>query len=81
MKIKVYDNGGKTWDRYTVSIDEDVYSMSANATSPDGFNQYWGELKDFDKPMSRFGKRLYIDEGQVPEEVCKAIAQRAQLTD
>ena len=47
MKIKVYDNGGKTADRYTVEIihfngDTDFFGMSDNATSPNGFNQYIG---------------------------------------
>lgn len=44
MKIRIYDNKGKTWDRYTVMIPEGfgyhVYGMSENPTSPNGFNQY-----------------------------------------
>ena len=47
MKVKVYDNGGKTVDRYTVEIqhwngESDYYGMSDNATAPNGFNQYLG---------------------------------------
>ncbi len=47
--IKIYDNGGKTTDRYTVIINEDVYYMSFN---PDRINEicsYTGNIEDFNK--------------------------------
>ena len=45
-KIVVYDNGGKTFDRYTIVIDDlDVFGMSLNPLSVQGFNQYCGNLK------------------------------------
>ena len=44
MKITIFDNGGKTFDRYTVFIDNNVFGMSNNPTSPQGFNQVIGEM-------------------------------------
>jgi hypothetical protein len=42
--ITVYDNGGKTIDRYTIIIRRnqgyDVYGMSSNPFSSQGFNQF-----------------------------------------
>ena len=43
-KIRVFDNGGETFDRYTIVIDNNVYGMSDNADQANGFNQYIGEL-------------------------------------
>jgi hypothetical protein len=45
MTIDIYDNGGKTFDRYTIFIDNFVYGMSEN---PLGFNQYCGDYKRID---------------------------------
>ncbi len=42
MNIQVYDNGGETFDRYTVIIDNDVFGMSENPLSASGFNQWCG---------------------------------------
>ena len=44
MKIRIYDNKGKTFDRYTVIIDKDMYGMSSDPLGPRGFNQYGGEV-------------------------------------
>ena len=45
--IRVFDNGGNSWDRYTVVIfdgkEMNVYGMSVNADMPNGFNQWLGE--------------------------------------
>jgi hypothetical protein len=48
MVIRIFDNKGETMDRYTVVIDESYYSMSENALSPDGFNQYGGQRIDLE---------------------------------
>lgn len=37
MKLKVYDNDGKTFDRYTIIIDDEVIGVSLNPDSPNGF--------------------------------------------
>ena len=43
MKIKGYDNGGSTLDRYTIIIGKDVWIMSHNPTSPQGICLYFGK--------------------------------------
>ena len=40
--VRVFDNGGISFDRYTVLIDGDAFGMSHNPNSPQGFNQYIG---------------------------------------
>ena len=46
-KLLVYDNEGRTFDRYTVIFPNgDVYGMSENSTSPQGFNQFLGNMNE-----------------------------------
>ena len=45
--IKIYDNKGKTFDRYTVVAGSDVYGMSEDQT-PQGFNMYIGTTDEVD---------------------------------
>lgn len=71
--IEIYDNEGKTFDRYTVIIDGDVFGMSENPLSPQGFNQYSGKLHEL--PMARNnGERITLE--SLPDEVQKAIELR-----
>jgi hypothetical protein len=77
-EISVYDNGGKTADRYTVIIGNDVYSMSDNATAPNGVNMYAGEIgtdvhPDFIKRMKK------VKVNSLPQSVQKAITQRMKM--
>ena len=37
--VKVFDNGGATFDRYTIVTKDALYTMSSNPLSPSGFNQ------------------------------------------
>jgi hypothetical protein len=68
-KTIVYDNNGKTFDRYTIfTPDGSVYGMSENAT---GFNQYLGE-KDEVRKGSHLGKKLT----SVPEGIKSAVLGR-----
>jgi hypothetical protein len=87
MKIKVYDNGGKTFDRYTVvierktkgALDKDMYGMSFNPNSPQGFNQYEGPVGSgwtARQLAKQLGKRLKWSD--VPEEVKRAAKQRLE---
>jgi hypothetical protein len=69
----IYDNGGKTWDRYTVIIKGSVYGMSINACMPDGFNQYCGEESELPGVP---GKDKKIGLGKVNAQVTQAIIQR-----
>ena len=70
--VEVWDNGGRSADRYAVIIGDDVYAMSENAMSPNGVNMYVGELKDL--PGARDGVRVSLD--KLPEAVRKAIVSR-----
>ena len=64
--VNVYDNGGITFDRYTVIIDDDVYLMSLNPMSPQGLNQYAGTREEIKGDL---GKQLF----HVPKEIQRAI--------
>jgi predicted nucleic acid-binding Zn finger protein len=54
-KVKVFDNGGTAFDRFTVYIhdpaakDYDVYLMSHDACMPDGYCQYVNYLTEIDE--------------------------------
>ena len=77
-RTEVFDNGGITFDQYTVIIDEEfVFGMSVNPTSPQGFNQFCGKI----------GKGLFLvhlrsESGdkkllyELPKEVQEAIRLR-----
>ena len=73
--IKVFDNQGRTFDRYTVVIGKNVFTMSKNTTSPQGFNQYAGELgKDINLDILQKGELVkYLS---LPKDVQKAIQDR-----
>lgn len=80
-RVKAYDNGGTTWDRYTVVIlrrhhnitQYDIYGMSENALSPQGFNQYSNTVQRRDA-LPLLGKRVNVQD--LPHEVISAIEQR-----
>lgn len=72
--IEVYDNGGETFDRYTIIIDGEVYGMSHNPQSPQGFNQFSGMLSEL--PNARQGDAVTIE--SLPEDVQRAIEERAR---
>ena len=70
MEIKVFDEPDSNYiDRYTVIIDEDVFTMSENPNSPQGFNQYWGNTKEFSNKYFESKKELT----RIPIEIVKAI--------
>lgn len=75
MPIFVYDNGGETVDRYTIIIDTEVFGMSENALSPNGFNQYCGRVGD-DIPIGRFDDEPVIGLRTLPRDVLLAIIHR-----
>ena len=67
--VVVYDNGGKSFDRYTVfTPDGSVYGMSENAS---GFNLYIGEEGEISKG-SHLGKKLK----SVPAGIRDAVKER-----
>ena len=74
--MKIYDNGGKTWDRYTVIIEGwhfgkscEVLGLSDNCDSPQGFSQF-GEGYDGD----HLGKIISFDD--LPDNVQNHIIER-----
>lgn len=76
-KILVYDNGGKTIDRYTVVIDRQVYCMSDNATSPQGVNQYNCDVSEIDlAQLENDEERISVE--NLPSEVQLAIKDRLE---
>lgn len=72
--IRVFDNGGKTFDRYTVIIDQYVFTMSENACSPQGINMFAGELSELDSEAVTAGQPVMFED--LPKEVRKAIDNR-----
>ena len=77
QKVMVYDNGGKTIDRYTVFITYTTgeiiaFGMSDNPMSPNGFNQYVGEVPREISPGKHQGKKL----SRIPKEIEKAVKVR-----
>jgi len=76
-KVVAYDNGGKTFDRYTYIVGKDVFGASDNPNHPQGFSQYVGEIDEFPKPYN-FGKR--ISPKSLPDAVKKDIKDRTGVT-
>lgn len=78
MILKVWDNAGKSFDRYTVRVRNDYYGMSTNPNSPQGFNQYIGSYPDIDE--TNLGKEIPIMMPKqflvLPYEVRGAITMR-----
>lgn len=74
--IAVYDNGGKTFDRYTVVVDsyldDDMYEclgLSSEPTGPQGFSQFCSCQMG-----PHLGKKLKFEE--LPENVQKHVKAR-----
>lgn len=72
----VYDNGGESVDRYSVIFkDGDLVGMSERPFHPQGFNQFSGNVDDWDlTTFDHLGKKLNIKD--VPDVVLDAIEQR-----
>jgi len=46
-RLSIWDRGDDEFmDRYSVVIDDDLYSMSWNANAPNGVNMYYGDVTD-----------------------------------
>jgi len=72
--VRVFDDKkGKTFDEYTIIIGTAIYGMSCNARSPQGFNQYEGELSEFGN-LDQLGKEIPLLDA--PLEVRLAIGDR-----
>lgn len=72
--MQIYDNGGKTFDRYCVIIGDEVYEMSDNAKSPNGFNQYCCRTDELRPDRNVLGKEVRFED--LPLAVKQAIQDR-----
>ena len=71
---KIFDLGSGTFDRYLVFVDGQAYGMSANASSPQGFNMHVGEARDF-APKS---EKKVKDPLLLPDSVVRAVRKRIE---
>lgn len=80
MKLKIWDNNGKSFDRYTVRVGNDYYGMSENPFGPQSFNQYIGTYGTNAVMEGRhLGKLICKNEmglEMLPDVLKKAIADR-----
>lgn len=86
ISIRVFDNGGITFDRFTVVIyngnDASIYGMSLNADAPNGFNQYFGTPSEYPRLLDvllgkkdkRIGREVSLVD--LPDAVKQGIAKR-----
>lgn len=68
--MRVYDNGGRTIDRYAVVIGDSVFTMSANPLSPQGVNMYCGTTRE----IHPSGREVSLND--LPPAVREAIKRR-----
>jgi len=73
LGTEVYDNGGETIDRYTVSMGNELYTMSDSPLSPLGVNQYYGGWT-LGEDMAKYGQLVEID--SLPVDVQRAIESK-----
>ena len=73
-RTKIYDNGGKTVDRYTlITPDGDVYGFNNQPYHPQGFGQYCG---DFGNTLGRYdhlGKPIKVED--LPEQAQRFVRE------
>ena len=74
-RVIVYDNNGKTADRYSIFLDGSVYAMSNHPFHPQGFCQYAGEASELAPPGKHLGKKISVK--KLPDDVKAAICDRA----
>ena len=60
LRIKIFDNGGRTVDRYTLIMpDGEAWGFNENPYHPQGFGQYAGNLSEL-KSFSHLGKPIGV---------------------
>ena len=69
---ELYDNGGKTIDRYTLIADGAVYTLSENPLSPQGVNCYCCQEEEIQ--LNEDDVRIKLED--LPSEVRDAIWYR-----
>lgn len=80
MNIRCYDNGGESYDRYTICYTRKVdgryvyVGASAEPFHPQGFGQHGDSPAPIDRPAYRhLGKRVTFD--SLPPDVQKLVRQ------
>lgn len=76
MRIVIWDNGGKTFDRYTVLIGRDVYGMSLHPQDPQGFGQYSHTIKKGEVYTGGTDPGKKVPFEKLPDDVQVEIARR-----
>lgn len=80
--FRVYDNGGQSFDRYTLVVDRgghsDFYGLGSDV-GPGGFNQFLGSSEDGYKEGDHLGNLVEID--TIPAKVKKAIMDRVGMNE
>lgn len=87
INVRCYDNGGKTFDRYTVVFTgkyrrytgghQNYVGMSDNPFSPQGFGQHGSSFEDIDRPTySHLGKKIDFDD--LPKDCQQLVMSDAQ---
>lgn len=77
-QVNVFDNRGKTFDRYFVVIGRETYTMSHNPTSPGGMNQYAGPYETTGRSWNTGAGALGILLDHIPPEIEPAILERIE---
>lgn len=76
-QCQIFDNGGETFDQYTVWIPEgeifSVYCLSFNADSPQGVCSYAGELSREKVRSLRLSCGIRISPEDLPEGARRAL--------
>jgi len=70
--VVVFDNKGKSFDRYTIIIGSDAYGMSHNPKSPLGYTTYLGKAKDYNH--AALGEEIALK--ALSKEIREAIKER-----
>lgn len=73
--VKVYDNGGATFDRYTIVTKDALYTMSDRPLSPSGFNQGSDNLEGEYEPRN---SEREVPLRDLPVDVLIAIIERLE---
>lgn len=81
-RVRVFDNGGKTVDRYSVLIKRiqggrsviDIYGMSEDPSSPRGVNQFSHSAANQFRDFAYLGTRVQVQD--LPDEVIRAVEHR-----
>ena len=74
--FKIFDNCGKTIDRYTlINDDGDVFGFDDNPFYPLGFGQYCGNINQWtSKTLDHLGKLITVD--QLSEQAKTFVEER-----